>query len=504
MTRTFDGGRPRPRHRSSFVVAASAFAGLTAVGLVAAHPASADDKTWVGGNGNWDASAGWSPAGQPNGQDSVFVGSPAASDATLNYVNPANPLTNIYSDFQVNGNGTRLATLVQSQNTTLNTNRMIVGETGRGAVQLSGGAMNVLEAEGLTLGRQVGSSGAFALGGSAVLTVTGQVVVGETGEGAFTQTGGRLIVTGMPPQPGMPAPANGVLAVAGFTGSVGTFNLSGGSVEVGSLQLSPIGGSATFTHSGGSVAPTADLYVGDPGMAGLTGQAVYDHTGGGVTTPVLNIGSTGRFRHAGGSLRVNGLAIDPAGGRLDLTTQNMVLDYTGASPLAAVRNQVRTGYASGAWSGAGIVTTAGGRSAVAYAEASELLSLTGTNKATWNGQQVDATTLLLRHTLGGDATMDGTVDFGDLVRLAQSYEVVDGQRRWTAGDFTYDGNVDFADLVILAQNYDTALPAGPVPGAPAGFGGDLAAAFASVPEPGSLAAIAGAAGAALMRRRRRD
>ena len=98
-------------------------------------------------------------------------------------------------------------------------------------------------------------------------------------------------------------------------------------------------------------------------------------------------------------------------------------------------------------------------------------------------------------------TLDGVVDFNDLVRLAQNYNVADGQRTWFAGDFTYDGTTDFNDLVKLAQNYNTALPGGAnLPGAPAAFQADLAAALASVPEPASVAALAAFAACGLARK----
>jgi len=59
-----------------------------------------------------------------------------------------------------------------------------------------------------------------------------------------------------------------------------------------------------------------------------------------------------------------------------------------------------------------------------------------------------------------DANHDGSVDFNDLVKLAQNYNVSDGTRTWEQGDFTGDGNVDFNDLVILAQHYNSSLPDG--------------------------------------------
>jgi hypothetical protein len=106
----------------------------------------------------------------------------------------------------------------------------------------------------------------------------------------------------------------------------------------------------------------------------------------------------------------------------------------------------------------------------------------------------------------GDATADGVVDFNDLVKLAQNYNVTDGQRQWADGDFNYDGNVDFKDLVALAQNYNTGGVLGAdVPGA---GGGDFAANWqaaqalaAGVPEPTSLALV-GLIAVGLRRRRK--
>jgi hypothetical protein len=86
---------------------------------------------------------------------------------------------------------------------------------------------------------------------------------------------------------------------------------------------------------------------------------------------------------------------------------------------------------------------------------------------------------------GGDATRDRTVDFNDLVKLAQNYELVGGLT-WADGDFTGDGNVDFNDLVKLAQNYDVTFPAAgaPVAGpAAASFSIDWATAQAAVANP---------------------
>jgi hypothetical protein len=57
--------------------------------------------------------------------------------------------------------------------------------------------------------------------------------------------------------------------------------------------------------------------------------------------------------------------------------------------------------------------------------------------------------------LAGDANHDRTVDFNDLVALAQNYNT--SGKTFAQGDFNYDGSVDFNDLVILAQRYNTTL-----------------------------------------------
>ena len=117
------------------------------------------------------------------------------------------------------------------------------------------------------------------------------------------------------------------------------------------------------------------------------------------------------------------------------------------------------------------------------------------------GQTADGTAVLVRTTLKGDTNLDGAVNFNDLARLAQNYNVADGNRLWQQGDFTYDGNVDFNDLAAMAQNYNTALPA-TLPGS-AAFQEDLARAFAQVPEPAAAGALALLACSFSIRRRRK-
>jgi glucose/arabinose dehydrogenase len=83
--------------------------------------------------------------------------------------------------------------------------------------------------------------------------------------------------------------------------------------------------------------------------------------------------------------------------------------------------------------------------------------------------------------LAADANHDRSVDFNDLVVLAQNYNTTN--KTFPQGDFNYDGNVDFNDLVILAQHYNTSLPAPGAAAAPAASASSFAADWAKVTAP---------------------
>jgi titin len=61
--------------------------------------------------------------------------------------------------------------------------------------------------------------------------------------------------------------------------------------------------------------------------------------------------------------------------------------------------------------------------------------------------------------LPGDANLDGSVNFNDLLVLARNYNpsVAGG---WAAGDFTGDGVVNFSDLLALSRNYNVTQSTG--------------------------------------------
>ena len=137
--------------------------------------------------------------------------------------------------------------------------------------------------------------------------------------------------------------------------------------------------------------------------------------------------------------------------------------------------------------------------------------------ASYSGQEIphglayapvySATDLKLIATIPGDDTLDGKVDFNDLVRLAQNYDTtLATDNWWSSGDFNLDGHVDFTDLVLLAQNYGNSISPAPAD-LPEAFAAEwsaaLAEAAANAPEPSATLLMLWAPALLARSRRRR-
>jgi hypothetical protein len=164
-------------------------------------------------------------------------------------------------------------------------------------------------------------------------------------------------------------------------------------------------------------------------------------------------GGIARVAAAGGSMVLTATSVNvDDGGRLDLTDEDMIIDYAIGYNLAALQARLASGYAGGAWNGQGInsstAAAAGGATAVGYADSGAIFSAF---PATFAGQPVDATAILLKYTYYGDANLDGTVNLQDFNRLAANFGR--SARHWSHGDFNFSGNVNLADFNRLAGNF---------------------------------------------------
>jgi hypothetical protein len=147
-----------------------------------------------------------------------------------------------------------------------------------------------------------------------------------------------------------------------------------------------------------------------------------------------------------------------------LTDNDLIVDYSSVSPVGVwtggayngITGLIQTGRNGGGWDGStGIITSLAGAAdltTLAVAEASQVLNLSGTQTALWNGQTVDATAVLVKFTWGGDANLDGKInvdDYGGIDFNVGSSGSIFG---WFNGDFNFDGKINVDDYGIIDFN----------------------------------------------------
>ncbi|MDB5322735.1 MAG: uncharacterized protein JWN40_4366 [Phycisphaerales bacterium] len=341
------------------------------------------------------------------------------------------------------------------------------------------GSMTVSGGKTFTAVGALANSGTMTVGTGSTLTVNS----GFTNSGAMT--------------------ANGTFVAAGTVSTSGTLTLNGPQQYTPGANLNVTAGVATLNSDAG--APSTYRLAVNASGGSLTLGAT-QHLANLIVSGSVAVGAASPPA-AGSKVIVTQALSTPGSGTVDLNNNALVIDYTtgGSATFNALQTAIRSGYnAAGThWTGAGVNSSTARNNVlygIGYGEASDVIAPAG---GVFRGENVDGTAVLARFTFSGDANLDGSVDFLDLARLAQSYNVTDGARSWPTGDFNYDGNTDFLDLAKLAQNYNTALPSAAIPGAPADFSADLARAFAQVPEPNVMALLAVAAAGLILPRANR-
>lgn len=206
-----------------------------------------------------------------------------------------------------------------------------------------------------------------------------------------------------------------------------------------------------------------------------------------VSAGSAKISAKGSANSASGTSVVQSLAI-ASGASLDLTNNSAVVDYTG--PVGTLVGDVRQHLQSGR-----LTTSLGDANhKLGYGDNAVM------NKATFAGQTVDTSSILIKFTYAGDANLDGQVDVTDLGALATNWQT---SNVWTGGDFNYDGFVDVTDLGALATNWQAGVGSPLGPGSLESAMAAVGLGSAAVPEPGSVGLLGLALTASIARRRRR-
>jgi hypothetical protein len=185
---------------------------------------------------------------------------------------------------------------------------------------------------------------------------------------------------------------------------------------------------------------------------------------------------------------------------VDLTDNDLIVDYSPAVPLPAVRSQIMTHSL--------FSSLADATHGLGYGENSVL------GFTTFSGQSVDSTSLLVKYTYFGDADLDGDTDGVDIGTWAvnSTGELGGaGSMVWTQGDWDYDGDVDGVDAGRWAQAFTGELGGGGL--GSIAFDAPISAGAAAIlrnlgvnvlPEPSASALVAAAMLICAGRRRRQQ
>ena len=250
------------------------------------------------------------------------------------------------------------------------------------------------------------------------------------------------------------------------------YNLSGAaslSLEVasGTGQIGVVNGShkinlPTFFASDTNIniASGATLTLADP-VTIRAGKTVSNVGNGSLLIQApLTIEGGGTLAVGAAPLGLFGAASLVGSARINVGSQSVNFDYRGQpNPASTIEAQLTTGYADGAWTGEGIMTSASD----------------STKGLGWVDDTANQN-VKVKLTYYGDTNLSGTVDSTDFSAFVAGYGETSGGT-WANGDFNYDDKVNTLDFNMLAGNFGAAAIPSPALGS-------------VVPEPATAALLA--------------
>lgn len=245
--------------------------------------------------------------------------------------------------------------------------------------------------------------------------------------------------------------------------TVGTINVNLGSTAT---FFAPVSG---IDHITGAGIKEFESTAASGGISTTTGATVVG-PGGNLTASFIRDGEVSIVGHAtiatngtsAATSRVKMLNVDGGAapvGTLDLNDNDLVIDYAPAEPTPrpTVQAQIRFARNGGAWNRAGITSSSAANhpthsTTLGLLEGSDFKSIYGSS-ATFSGQAVDSSALLVKYTWYGDTDLNGVVNFDDYARVDAGFN--SGGTDWLHGDFDYNGVVNFDDYSLIDLAFNT-------------------------------------------------
>jgi hypothetical protein len=147
-------------------------------------------------------------------------------------------------------------------------------------------------------------------------------------------------------------------------------------------------------------------------------------------------------------------------GLMELADNDLIVGYTGPSPLAYLEYGIALARNGGQWNGSvGITSSAArdnplGNTTLGIMEAADYRAFHGSD-ATFGGLPLPADAALIKYTYYGDTDFNGFVDGDDYARADNGFHT--GLRRWGNGDFDYSGLIDGDDYALIDYAFSTQL-----------------------------------------------
>jgi len=364
---------------------------------------------------------------------------------------------------------------------------------GTGTFTQNGGSNTITGS--LFVGYDPGSSGTYELRGDGQLSATREYI-GYEGSGTFTQSGGMNTVQ------------NTLYIRSETTDQSAVYNLSGGTLSTGSIEIDAEAGTAAFNLSDAGHLSAEAIYVGVNGHGEFT---IGSATAEAVVADRIHFGSDSTLLCApGATVRMAGASFenenDSAAALAGLSELTLIFEGGEVVDLFEVAGNDLGAVAAGFVGNFALDTLQLGNTDAGHIQLIDAFdnSLTSASPEALYverlillaGAFIDFNDLNLYYLNGGtpkqlflgDANLDGQVDTIDVSILAANW----GQHTtWAAGDFDGSGIVDQLDAAILAANWGAAT---------ALYGESTAT---TVPEPSCCVLLFGCSGAFVLRCRRR-